>query len=343
MQKFVSKPTLNDIARELSVTPSTVPRALNNHNSISSRTKLEVRKTASRLNYHPNKIASSLRIGKSKIVGVIIPSAEINFFGSIVHGIEKIASEKGYNVLMFQSNEEMEIEKKGIITFLRSGVDCILASISKETTDLKHFTQVKRRGVPLIIFDRANDELNTSSVVIDDYAGAFTATQHLIEQGCRRIAHIAGQQHVSIFKQRLNGYLDALKKHGFTIDDSLIKYGRVTIDSGIQCMNQLLSLEHAPDAVFAVEDFTALGAIQAIKAAGKKIPFDVAIVGFANEGFGQYITPSLSTVDQQTIKMGEEAAKLFFDASDNHSFYEEAPKKITLKPELIIRESSRRI
>jgi LacI family transcriptional regulator len=225
MHQFVPKPTLNDIARELSITPSTVSRALNNHNSISSRTKQAVRNTARRLDYQPNKIASSLRIGKSKIIGVIIPSAEINFFGSIVHGIEKIASHKGYNVLMYQSHEEMELEKKGIITFLRSGVDCVLASISKETTDLKHFTQIKRRGVPLIFFDRANDELNTSSVVIDDYAGAFSATEHLIQQGCKRIAHIAGQQHVSIFKQRLNGYIGALKKHGFTIDYSLIKYG----------------------------------------------------------------------------------------------------------------------
>ncbi|MFN2457271.1 MAG: substrate-binding domain-containing protein [Chitinophagaceae bacterium] len=217
----------------------------------------------------------------------------------------------------------------------------MLASISKETKDLSHFIEIKKRGVPLILFDRANDELGACSVVIDDYDGAFKATQHLIDQGFKRIAHIAGQQHVAIFKQRLRGYMDALKKNGLAVDNSLIMYGKVTIESGKRCMNHLLSLNHLPDAVFAVEDFTALGAIQALKAGGKKIPDDVAVVGFANEGFGRFITPSLSTVDQQTIKMGEEAAKLFFQLSVNEGFYNEAPKKLVLRPKLIIRESSR--
>jgi LacI family transcriptional regulator len=338
----LTRTTIEDIARELNVTASTVSRALNGHQAISEATRNAVQKTAKKLNYRHNKIASSLRIGKTKIIGVIIPSAEINFFGSVVHGIEKIASENDYNVLLYQSNEQSDFEKKGIETFLRSRVDGVLASISKETMDVAHFKEVKKRGVPLILFDRVNADINVPSVVVDDYLGAFKATQHLIGQGCRRIAHIAGQQHVPIFNQRLKGYLDALKANGIEADNSLIRYGKVTVVSGKDCMNELLQEGIEPDGVFAVEDFTALGVMEALKTAGKKIPEEVAIIGFANESFGEYITPSLSTVDQQTIRMGEAAAKLFFELSGEKSFYKSSPKQTVLEPVLIFRDSSLR-
>ncbi len=338
----ISKITIEDIARELNITASTVSRALNNHAAISMATKTAVHQTAKKLKYRPNKVASSLRLGKTRIIGVIIPSAEINFFGSVVHGIEKIASENDYNVLLYQSNEQTDFEKKGIETFLRSRVDGVLASISKETTDTAHFREIKKRGVPLILFDRVNADLGVPSVVVDDYLGAFKATQHLIDQGCTSIAHIAGQQHVPIFKQRLNGYMDALKKNGFSIREELIRYGKVTIESGMECMNDLLRIKDLPDGIFAVEDFTALGAVQALKAANKKIPDEIAIIGFANESFGEYITPSLSTVDQQTIKMGEAAARLFFELSGEKTFYKPNPRQRILEPVLVFRDSSLR-
>lgn len=341
LQDTIVRTTIHDIARELNITASTVSRALNNHPAISDATKKRVRLTAKNLNYQRNNIASSLRLGKSKIIGVIIPSSEINFFGSVIHGIEKLASDNDYNVLIYQSNELADIEKRGVQTLLRSRVDCVLASISKETINQDHYKEIKKRGVPLILFDRANDDLGVPSVVVDDYRGAFSATQHLIEQGCRRIAHIGGQQHVVIFNQRLRGYTDALKVNHIPLDEDLIYYGKVTIDSGKDCMNKLLSLPLPPDAVFTVEDFTALGAMQALKEANKRIPDDVAIIGFANEPFGKYITPSLSSIDQQAIKMGEEAARLFFE-SDSKSFYKPNPGKIILEPVLIFRESSKK-
>src|SRR5215203_1180387 len=321
----VSKTTILDIARELNITASTVSRALNDHEAISIVTKDAVNKTAHKLHYRHNRIASSLRLGKSKIIGVIIPSAEINFFGSVVHGIEKIASEKDYSILIYQSNEQMSYEQKGIETFLRSRVDGVIASISKETTCLDHYKEIKKRGVPLVLFDRANEALGVPLVVIDDYKGAYKATKHLVEQGCKRIAHIGGQQHVSIFAQRLKGYMDALRESEIEIDEALIRYGEVSIDSGKKCMNDLLALLEPPDGVFAVEDFTALGAMQALKAANKKIPDD--------------ITPSLSTVDQQTIKMGETAAQLFFDRTEAKDFYKRPVEKKILEPVLIFRNS----
>ncbi|RYG04582.1 MAG: LacI family transcriptional regulator, partial [Chitinophagaceae bacterium] len=315
MSDVFSRVTILDIARALNITAATVSRALNDHPSIRESTKQIVRLTADKLNYQPNKIASSLRLGKSKIIGVIIPSAEISFFGSVVHGIEKIANQHGYNLLIYQSNEQYESEKKGIQTFLQSQVDGVLASISKETIDLEHFATIRKRNVPLILFDRTSDELGVSSVVVDDYHGAFEATRHLVAQGCTRIAHIAGQQHVGIFRQRLNGYVDALKSCNLPVDDALIVHGNVSIESGNRCMKQLLDLPSTPDGVFAVEDFSALGAMQTIKAAGLEMPYDIAVIGFANEAFGEYLTPSLSTVNQQTVQMGELAAELFFEMS----------------------------
>jgi LacI family transcriptional regulator len=340
MSDIISKVTISDIARALNITAATVSRALNNHPAIKDATKKAVKETALRLNYRPNKIASSLRLGKSNIIGVIIPSAEINFFGSVVHGIEKIANEMNYNVLIYQSNELYETEKKGVQTFLQSQVDGVLASISKETINLDHYNEIKKRGIPLILFDRANDLLGVSSVVVNDYAGAFEATRHLIMQGCKRIAHIGGQQNVHIFNQRLNGYVEALNVHGIPVDDDLIVYGKVSIDSGRECMKKLLTAPNFPDAVFAVEDFTALGAMQAIKAANIRIPDEIAIVGFANETFGEHLTPSLSTVNQQTVVMGEEAAKIFFEGLRQGNPYTSNPRKLVLEPELICRQSS---
>lgn len=341
-EKAFAKSTILDIAQKLNITPSTVSRALNNHPGISLTTKKAVKQTAKQLNYQHNKIASSLRLGKTKIIGVIIPSAEINFFGSVIHGIERVAREKDYNVLIYQSNELLDFEKKGVQTFLHSRVDGVLASISKNTTQLDHYTEIKKRNVPLVLFDRADDSLNVPSVVINDYLGAFKATEHLIQQGCRHIAHIGGQQHVNIFNQRLKGYADALKANNIPVNDDLIMYGKVTIDSGYSCMDQLLSLNKVPDGIFAVEDFTALGAIQCLKNAGKKIPSDVAVIGFANETFGKYITPSLSTVDQQTVVMGMQAANLLFDLLDKKDGVL-VPTKEILEPVLIFRESSLKI
>ena len=340
MSEAISKVTIQDIARKLQITAATVSRALNDHPAISESTKKAVKNAAETLNYQPNKIASSLRLGKSNVIGIIIPSAEINFFGSVVHGIEKVANENQYNVLIYQSNELYEYEKRGVQTFLQSRVDGVLASISKETINMDHYSEIKKRGIPLVLFDRANDSLGVSSVVVDDYAGAFEATKHLIQQGCRRIAHIGGQQHVTIFNQRLKGYIDALNVHNIGVDDDLIVYGKLSIESGYACMKKLLAASKVPDGVFAVEDFTALGAMQAIKETAFKIPDEIAIIGFANEPFGEYITPALSTVNQQTVRMGEGAARLFFELQRCGDVYNATPRKLVLEPELICRASS---
>jgi len=335
------KTTISDIAKALNTTPATVSRALNDHNSISEKTKQKIRETASRLNYKRNKIASSLRLGQSGIIGVIIPSAEIKFFGSVVHGIESLANKNGLNVLIYQSNESQESEAKGIETFLSARVDGILVSIAKNTTEFSHFLAAKAAGIPIIFFDRSNDELGIHSVVIDDYRGAFAATEHLIEQGYTRIAHISGPIHLKISADRFRGYQDALRAHGLEASNRLVFRGDVSIEAGREAIDYFLGLEEPPDAVFAVEDFTALGAIKALKEKNVRIPQDFGVIGFANESFGEHITPTLSTIDQQTVQMGRESFRLLMQLMNTERTTLQH-NKIVLAPVPVFRNSSLR-
>ncbi len=336
------KVTISNIAEELNITPATVSRALSNHPKISAKTKSSVLKVANRLNYRPNKIASSLRSGKTYMVGVIVPSAEINFFGSVVHGIERVANSYGYNVLIYQSNEMHEHEVKGIETFLAARVDGILVSIAKDTVNCSHFKEVTNKNVPIVFFDRVNDDINIPSVVIDDYRGAYMATEHLISQGYTNIAHVSGPQHIKIFYDRLKGYMAALQANNIRVNQHFIYPGDVSIDAGKKATAYFLSLPQPPDAVFAAEDFTALGVIKELKANKIKIPEDFGVVGFANELFGEHITPTLSTIDQQTVTMGEEAFKLLLQLVEQNEPGVMVQQKMVLDPIPIFRESSTR-
>ena len=294
---------------------------------------------AQKLNYRQNKIASSLRSGRTNTIGVIIPSAELHFFGSVVYAIEQVMNRNSYTVLLYQSNESAESEVKGIETFLQLNVDGIIASIALGTGNYDHFSEVIKREIPLVLFDRTTDVLQVPSVSIDDYKGGYMATTHLIRQGYKRIAHITARQQIKIFSERLNGYKDALKACGLAFREEFVVYSDVSVESGQQATEQLLGLHERPDAIFAVEDFTALGAIQKLKSRGIAIPEQFGIIGFANEAFSAYITPSLSTIDQQTKKMGEVAAALFLEMTEKKNTNAGHPV-IILEPLLVQRDSS---
>lgn len=338
-----NKTTISDIAKELNTTAATVSRALSNHPRISEETKRSVHQAADKLNYKRNRIASSLRSGRTHVIGVIIPSAEINFFGSVVHGIESVANANGYNVLLYQSNESRDFEEKGLETFLSARVDGILVSIAKGTYDFSHFREIKNRGVPIVFFDRVNESLGIDSVVINDYKGAYEATRHLISQGYKRVMHISGPAHLKNFSDRIKGYTDAMAASGITADSSMIYHGNVSIESGKEGMYHFLSLPEPPDAVFAAEDFTALGVIKVLKERNIRIPEDFGVVGFANELFGEHISPSLSTIGQQTIQMGKSALDLLLELIDNKELKTGARRNIVLEPQFIWRDSSDRM
>lgn len=335
------KATLKDIANELSITVSAVSKALSNHPAMSDATKKLVKETALKLNYQQNKIALSLKTGKSHIIGVIIPSAEKAFFGSVVHGIEKIINPLGYNLLLFQTNELTSYEVRGIDTFLQSNVDGIIASIAKETTHYEHYEEIKKRNIPLVLFDRVEESLGVHGVKIDDYAGGYMATEHLIKKGYKHICHIAGLQHIQIFRDRLKGYKDALQAHKMKFEEAMVYYGKNSIESGAEGMKDLLRRNIKMDSIFCVEDFSALGAIQVLKEANIKIPKEMGVIGFANESFSKYISPSLTTIDQQTINMGEEAAKLFLKLKDKKSIYNKLVCA-TLQPIIVERASTQK-
>jgi LacI family transcriptional regulator len=334
--------TIHDIARELNLNIATVSRALNDHPRISKETKQMVLEKARQMKYRRNKIASSLRSGRSHSIGVIIPSARINFFGSVVHGIESIASKNGYSIILYQSEETTGLEKKAIETFLSARVDGILASIAKETVDFTHYTELKKRNIPVVFFDRTNEKLNAPAVVIDDYKGAYLATEHLLKNGYKSVAHVSGPQNIKGFRDRLKGYIDSLKANKKKVEKKYIYPGNVSIESGLEALGYFLKLPHPPDAVFAVEDYTALGIIKGLKERRIKIPDEFGVMGFANESFDEHITPTLSSVDQQTVQMGKEAFNLLLEViknQDGKTVINER-EKIVLEPMMCYRESS---
>jgi len=339
----MKRTTIHDIARELNITFSTVARALRDHPAISEATKAAVRKMAEKLNYQQNKLASSLRSGNTHIIGVIVPSLDVSFFSSVVHGIEKVMNENGYSILLYQSNELQQQEKKGIDTFLQSRVDGIICSVSLETDQYGHYEEIKKRNIPLIFFDRDVAALETPSVTINDYKGGFIATEHLIQQGYERIVHITAARGLPIFKERLRGYKDALKRYKIPVRKELILQGEFSLEFGRSCIRMLREKDIPFDAVFALEDYTAMGVIQQLQEYKVKVPRETGVIGFANESFGALVSPALSTIDQQTVKMGQEAARLFLKMIRHKQEEEQMPAdKLVLDPVLIVRGSSAR-
>lgn len=334
-----NKATIHDIAKMLEITASTVSRALQNHPRISDATKKAVQKAAIKLNYQPNHLAAALRNGKSKIIGIIVPTADRSFFASVVRGIEEIANKSGYNVMICQSYDNYEKEVATVEALLSARVDGIIASLAKETNDFEHFQKIKDKGLPLIFFDRMSDKIEVSNVVIDDYVGSFKAVEHLIEQGYKRIAHFTGIRKLSIYRDRMRGYKDALEAHNIPFDDKLVVESNMQLEDGRASMIKLLKLKDRPDAVFSSSDYSIMGALQILKESEIKVPQEVAVVGFGNEPFTSFTDPPITTVDQHSMQMGNAAAEIFFEQllqGDKKVI----AKRTVLKPELIIRKSS---
>lgn len=332
------KVTIHDIAKKLNVTASTVSRSLNDNPRISEKTKKRVIKMAEELNYKPNSIASALRKGKTQIIGMLVPLIDRAFFSSIIRGVEEVADGLNYHVIVSQSYENPENEKKAIKAFLNTQVDGVVASISKNTKDYSHYRDVIKSGIPLILFDRTTSILQTGEVVIDDYQGGYLATSHLISQGCKNIVHFTSQRNLNIYKERYRGYADALQDHGIKHDEKLVINGSSQLESGRQHAEYLLNNKIEFDAIFSASDFCALGAMQVLKENQFKIPKDVAIVGFSNEPFTSFTEPSISTVDQYPLEMGSTVANLFFETLNSDK--DVVPKKTVIQPKLIVRASS---
>ncbi|UII75376.1 LacI family transcriptional regulator [Flagellimonas sp. HMM57] len=338
MQKKV---TIKDIAKELGITPSAVSKALSNHPRISNSTKASVIEMASKLNYQPNNLASALRKGKSNIVGVIVPRANSNFFSNVVERMEEVLNKKGYDVFITQSNESFIKECQNIDALLRTRVDGIIASLSIETKNLGYYKKIITSKVPLVMFDRVEDKLDVSYVGIDDRQSSHLVVEHLADQGYKRIAHIGGHGHIGIYKNRINGFIDALGRSGLQIHKELIVECGLTVDDGRKAMIELLNMPERPDAIYAAGDYAALGAMQVIQEYGIDIPREIAVVGFSDEPFTSLVSPSISTVGQHNAKIGRLAAEAFLRQMEKPVKNLDLNKTV-LKPELIVRASSDR-
>jgi len=339
--------TLKDIARELNISPSTVSRALKDHPDISAKTKKTVNELAKRLDYHPNTIALSLRKSHTNTLGVIIPQVVHFFFSTIINGIEEVANENGYNILLCQSNESFKKELADCRALINSRVDGMLISCSIETTNFDHLEEISNRGIPLVFYDRIYEGIHTDRILFDDYQGAKAAVKHLVDEGYKRIAHLAGPKDLSLSSNRLRGYRDVLEANNIVFEPGLVKYDldRLDFDGGYLKTKELLSMDSPPDAIFAHQDLNAIGAMRAVKEKGHRIPEDFGIVGFSNWQMSSYTDPPLTTVSQQGYEMGKEAVTMLINHiqhKQSNSIEPYMPQTRTLKTELIIRGTSKR-
>lgn len=336
-----NKPTIHDIAKALSIDSSTVSRALNNSSRVSKTTKEKILAKADELGYKRNLLASNLRKNVTNTIGVIVPRISRHFFSSAIQGIEETAYTAGYNVIICQSLEQLEREMKIIDSLVANRVDGLLISVSMETMDYNHLEILKTRGIPLVFFDRHCKKGGYSNVLIDDYKGGFDATEHLILNGRKNIIHFSGPQELEIYKNRFQGYKDALVKYGISFNSNYVIKSRLMEVDGKASIEQVLKKGLPIDAIFSANDLAAIGAMKYLKTHQVKIPEDIAIVGFSNEPISRVIEPSLTTIDQPGFEMGKIATGLLLE----HIIKKSIPNKdrtIILDSKLIERNSSKK-
>ncbi|MDT0649523.1 LacI family DNA-binding transcriptional regulator [Autumnicola edwardsiae] len=335
------KVTIYDISKKLNISAATVSRALNQNPKISEKTRELVAKTALEMNYKQNRLAQALKSGKTNNVGVIVPYINRSFFSSVIRGIEEELTPHGYHVIICQSHEEVKNEINQLNALLNTQIDGIFMSVSKTTQNTDHIKKALEEHTPLVFFDRKIEMSGVSSVVLDDFKAGYMATEHLIMEGCKKIAHLSGDINLEIYKNRFEGYRSALEKHGLTYHPEHVIQTNSKIESGQQAVAQLWECEEKPDAIFSAGDYAALGAIQELKSRNIRIPEDVCVVGFSNEPFTKYMELPITSMDQTPLLMGKIAAQVFLEqVKGNKTLTIE--KKVVLSPELFVRSSSGR-
>lgn len=332
---MIKKVSIYDIAARLGVSGATVSRALKDDPSIGAGMTARVKQLATDLQYTPNLLAQRLQSGKSKTIAVIVPNINRNFFSSAIEGIEDQAYALGYDVLICQSKDS-EAREKLIVESLSTGkVDGVIASVAGGSRDHSYYKRLIERNIPLVLFDRSVSSIETDTVVLDDYRGAYMAVEHLIDQGYRRIFHFAGPSHISIWAERKRGYREAMERYRLKITPESIFEAPTTEQQGRLFGKHLLESRILPEAVFFAGDYAALGAMLALQEAEVKIPDEIAMVGFANEPFCALIEPPLTSVDQCSYSMGQKAAQSLLDRIAGGPVI-----RVVIPPKLILRASS---
>jgi LacI family transcriptional regulator len=330
--------TIYDIAEALALSPATVSRGLKDHPAIKKDTKKRILDKARELGYQHNLFASSLRTSKTNTIGLIVPRLNSYFMSTVISGIEKIANEQGYNLIISQSLESVKKEMMNVRTLFNSRVDGLLVSAAYDTENVKHFEVFLDKGIPLIFFDRVLEHPLCTSIVIDNFKAGYEVTNHLIEQGCKRIVHLTGSLRRNVYADRLRGYRQALEDHGLKYNEKLVIFNNLSDQAGTEAAAEILKMSPKPDAVFSANDSCAVGCLRALKGAGIRIPDDMAVAGFNNDPLSKVIEPNLTTVNYPGMEMGEVAAILLIRRMNKTE--ESSMNTMVLKHKLILRESS---
>lgn len=336
--------TIKDIAKELGLSTSTVSRALRDSYEISPETKKLVLEYAEKINYRPNPIALSLKEKRTRSIGIIVAEIANSFFSQIINGIESIAYDKGYNVIITQSHESFERELSNVQYLASRSIDGLLISVASETRDLSHLQNLYERGFPIVFFDRIVEEMDTHKVTIHNRKGGYDATMHLLNNGYKHVAALGNSEFLSITKERVGGYMDALAEHGTPYDASLVQYclhGGLVYSEVEEALDKLFDQKKKPDAIFAAADKLTTNCLRYCKARGIRVPEDLAVVGFSNIDLTELLSPSLSVVRQPAFEMGQVATTLLLNMIESKRPVKDFDTK-ELQPELIVRESSLR-
>lgn len=331
--------TIYDLATQLGVSPATVSRALKNNPSISIATRKKINDLAEKSGYRHNTFASNLRLQKTHTIGVIVHELNSQFIVAVLAGIEKVATESKYNLIIGHSAETTKLEVANANNFFHKRVDGLLASLAYDTNDLSHFDVFKEKKVPVVFFDRVYEAEEGTKVIIDNSKAAYQATMHLVEQGCKRIVHITGNLNRNVYERRLEGYKTALTAAKLPLKKEYVIVNDLDEEAGVEAAKQILKMKPLPDGIFVTRDLCAAVCMQTLKEAGIRIPEDIAIVGFNNDVISRFIQPKLTTVDYPGFQIGEVACRQLVNhlkGVDDTNL----TKTIYVKSSLIIRESS---
>ncbi|MES2332368.1 MAG: LacI family DNA-binding transcriptional regulator [Bacteroidota bacterium] len=331
--------TIYDIARELDLSAATVSRGLKDHPAINKHTKKKISDLASKLGYRSNNFASNLRKQRTNTIGVIVHELHSQFITSVLAGIEKITAEANYDIIITHSSETFTKEAANTLNLFHKRVDGVIASLAFDTENLAHFEPFERKGIPVIFFDRVFEEREGTKVVINNMKAGYDATKHLIEQGCKRIAHITANLKRNVYAERLKGYQLALTENGLKFSDKQVVVDDLSEEASIRSAQKIMAMKPMPDGIFITNDFCAAICIQTLKEAGIRIPEDIAIVGFNNDVISKIIEPKLTTINYPGIEIGEIVARNLINHLQGNSNIK-LTNTIIIKSELIVRESS---
>lgn len=330
--------TIYDVAKVLNLSPSTVSRALKNNPRVNRETRNRITDVATKMGYRHNKFASNLRQKKTYTIGVVVPRLNSYFMAEALAGIEKIASDNGYSLLIAQSQESCIKEQLCISTLFNSRVDGFLVSLAYDSSDMEHFDVLFKKNIPVVFFDRVKECNNCVNVVIDNYRAGYEITTHLIEQGCKNIMHLGGNMLRNVYSERFRGYKQALLDNNLSFNSNFLVVSDMTSMAGSDLARKIIGMEKRPDAVFTSNDATAVAIISEFEKAGIRIPQDIAVAGFNNEPLGRFIKPNLTTVDYPAREMGETAVSILLNRLTN--LQSQNTGTFVINHKIIIRESS---